>query len=287
MAEFNNFELFSSNISNPSYQPTRLISLNKNISLISFNNFIYKVEINLNPSYSYSFNSSSSSSPSLSSSSNSSSPLISSYYYDSGNVARTNKFQLKKMTNYELLNTGSIQSISKFNSNNNNNNNYNNNNNFVSTIDSAGKVNILQLTQTDNLSSSTDSSTDSLVDYELNIVSQFKTTNSKYEIGWVGLTPAGNNNIASCHYLSRELIWSDIETQNTQKKILLPGNPTCISSSYDNPYLIFTGDNNGRFSVWDIRQSDKGILIFITFFIYLNYYYFRVLYSIKFFESKF
>lgn len=239
MAELSNFQLFSSTINDPSYQPTRLLCLNKNTSLICHQNTINITQITSNSS--------------LSSSSSSSSILD----YNSGNIKRNNIFSLKSINKYELFNSKVIQSICKLEVNNNNNNNKE----IITTIDSSGTINILQLIQNkshNNSDNNNDNNYDDENNYELNCVSHFQTNNSNYHIGWVGLTKAGNNNVASCHHLSRELIWSDLETQSVQKKVLLPGNPTCISSSYQNPNIVFTGDDNGRFSVWDIRQSDKG-----------------------------
>ena len=232
MAEFFTCELFPT-IKDPSYQPTRLFSLNKNISIICSNNIVNIINIASNTANTQTTNISNNNSDNNN---------------DNKNYKRNNDlFTVSNLQSYELSHSNTIQSICHLNNNNNNNNN--NEKNLLTTIDSNGQINILQLKQNNNLFDSTS--------YELNLISNFHTSNSLYEIGWVGLTQTSDN-IASCHYLSRELIWSDIETQRVQKKVLLQGNPTCISTSFDSPSLIFTGDNNGRFNVWDIRQGENN-----------------------------
>jgi hypothetical protein len=154
---------------------------------------------------------------------------------DTGNVQRTHEFSLISRKNYRLSSSKPLQSLCRLSDT------------VCGAIDSGGHLSLVNLSPTDSDSSI--------------ISSSWQTTKaSYYSVGWVGLATVGQRGLASCHFLSRELIWSDVESMTTQRSCLLPGNPTSLSSSFSSqdPSLIFCGDVSGGFGVWDVRQGEKG-----------------------------
>jgi hypothetical protein len=150
---------------------------------------------------------------------------------DSSNVLRSSAFSLQYQQSYQLSHSNTIQSLCRIQPN------------LYGVIDSSGIVSLLTLSPSER---SLDSSC------------HWKTTEASYSVGWVGLASTSPGSLASCHFLTRELIWSDIETLSPQRKCLLPGNPTSISSSTEHPHLLYCGDGSGGFGVWDVRQGEKG-----------------------------
>lgn len=154
---------------------------------------------------------------------------------DSGNVQRSNSFSLKYHQSHQLNSSNSLQSLCRIHPT------------LYGTIDSRGIVSLLTLSPSErSISSDT----------------HWKTTDSSYSVGWVGLTSTAPGTLASCHFLTREVIWSDVETRALQRKCLLSGNPTSLSSASagEHLHLLYCGDGNGGFGVWDVRQGERGYL---------------------------
>lgn len=152
---------------------------------------------------------------------------------DSGNVQRSNGFSLKYQQSHQLSHSNTLQSLCRIHPT------------LFGTIDSRGTVSLINISPSERSLSSD---------------SHWKTTESSYSVGWVGLASTAPGNLTSCHFLTREIIWSDIESMSLQRKCLLPGNPTSLSSasSAEHPHLLYCGDGNGGFGVWDVRQGERG-----------------------------
>lgn len=155
---------------------------------------------------------------------------------DSGNIQRTRKFFIKSHHHTPLPHANTIQSLCRIQPH------------VYGCIDSKGLVSLITLRNEED---------------SLELTSEWGTSNSNYSVGWVGMTATADsdgNHLTSCHFLTRELIWSDIETSSVLRKCLLSGNPTSISSSKCpvSPSLVYCGDNNGGFGVWDVRQAEKN-----------------------------
>jgi hypothetical protein len=158
---------------------------------------------------------------------------------DTGNVQRTTEFFLKSRNNFRLSSLKPLQSLCRLSET------------VCGAIDSGGLLSLMALSPSESETCLVSSN------------SFWQTTKaSYYSVGWVGLAAVGQKTLASCHFLTRELIWSDVERMTPQRSCLLPGNPTSLSSAFsaEDTSLIFCGDGGGGFGVWDVRQGEKGEL---------------------------
>lgn len=221
-ALFGSFEFMLTGISDPSVQPTRLLSLDKCNVAICNGNVLHVVSIHQQE--------------------NSLNDCIA----DDGNVLRSNAYCLGRHVTESFDCPMSLQSLCAVISPHGS---------AIACVNSAGSTTMSSLEQSEN---------EGINIFDIKNTSIAHPTSSAGS-GWAGIC-AVNDGIATAHYISKQIAWSDQNTLQTIRTSISTGNPTCIASflSPDNEKsslssIIVSGDMDGVVSVWDARESARGI----------------------------
>lgn len=181
-------------------------------------------------------------------------PLILDEYVDSGNVSRCHSYTLNNTSALQYSAPSSrpatteFQSLRLFNSHNQR---------HAAAITSRGDLMVCSLNQNkDTFLFGSPSYGSTLVGSQ----------------GYVGLCHAQDRNkLVSCHFLSKRLVWNDLNTLSVTRTSSLFRNPTCVvstslpssstSSATQSQEVVIVAEG-GNIAVFDERQNSKGGCVF-------------------------
>ena len=231
MTSFGSVPLLSDNISDPSFQLCRLLCIDRDNVLVCNGNELKLVNIK------------------------SSCPLELDTYVDSGNVSRCHSYSLGEEYTLDaksLLSPDAMfQSVCTYETPGHQHQ--------AAAVTSHGDIVICSLIKDDPQGYSFAAPH-----------SIMRAASHSGGYGYVGLCNA-NYRLASCHYLSKSLVWNDMSTLAETRKAMLYSNPTCVTSCFTSPdevgstnpsspvVVVSEGSN---IAVFDERQNSKGGCIY-------------------------
>jgi WD40 repeat protein len=164
---------------------------------------------------------------------------------DDGNVLRSNAYSLGRHITERFDCPMSLQSLCAVSSSHGT---------AIACVNSAGCTAMASLEQSEH---------EGINVFDIKSLSIARPTSSAGS-GWAGIC-AIHDGVATAHYMSKQIVWTDQNTLQPIRTSISTGNPTCIASYLppDNGQsslgrIVVSGDMDGVVSVWDVRVSARG-----------------------------
>jgi WD40 repeat protein len=223
---FGSVPLLSESISDPSYQLSRLVCLDRDNILVGNSDELKMVNIQT------------------------SNPLELDEYLDSGNVSRCHSYSLNDVVSMKAIPPTRTKVSSMFQS--------------VQIIHKSSQPQAVAVTSHGDLITCSLNKDLSKNIYSFGVPTYGTTSSGVMSSGYVGLCHTPERHV-TCHYLSKSLVWSDMNTLDVTRQSALFGNPTCVAAATgaasDGSSVILTAEGP-NIAVFDERQNSKGGCVF-------------------------